>query len=225
MSYLHLHLNLGREKHTNGIISRAGSQNANLNIVEESGVSAETRDIGDCTRTVGEVVGEAGLCAGREAAEVLCQDGSGYCREEGKDGWELHDYSCLFLFELEFCAGSCLDGLGMRMRRGGSKEWEREEVIYFSTSRYCIVVSVSDGHMARLLLDAYSGKTRHERRGSMPLYHASSDVLRISGHSPDLAGTNCKQLQFRTLQSFVQADTFWWDEPLQGRSTSPILRL
>jgi hypothetical protein len=59
MSYLHLHLNLGRGKHTNGIISRAGSQNANLNIVEESGVSAETR-------------GEAGLCAGREAVEVLC---------------------------------------------------------------------------------------------------------------------------------------------------------
>ena len=72
MSYLHLHLNLGRGKHTNGIISGAGSQNANLNIVEESGVSAETRDIGDRTRAVGEVVGEAGLCAGREAAEVLC---------------------------------------------------------------------------------------------------------------------------------------------------------
>jgi hypothetical protein len=111
------------------------------------------------------------------------------------------------------------------MGKGRSKERERKEVIYFSTSRCCIVVSISDRHMARLLLDAYSGETRHEPWGYMPLYHASSDVLRISGHSPDLAGTNCKKLQFRSLQSFVQADTFWWEEPLQGRSTSPILRL
>jgi len=76
---------------------------------------------------------------------------------------------CLFLFELGLCVGSCLDGWGMRMGRGGSKERERKEVIYFSTSRCCIVVSISDRHMARLLLDAYSGETRHERRGYMPL--------------------------------------------------------
>jgi hypothetical protein len=37
----------------------------------------------------------------------------------------------------------------MKMGRGGSKKGERREVIYFSTSRCCIVVSISDRHMAR----------------------------------------------------------------------------
>ena len=78
-------------KHTNGIICRAGTQNTKLHILKVSAVTAETRDVGACTGAVDQVVSEACLCAGREAAEVdLCEGGGGSEAEEGEDGWELH---------------------------------------------------------------------------------------------------------------------------------------
>ncbi len=76
-------------KLTNSIVSRAICQHTNLHVSKEDAISAETCDIRIGASGIGKVVGEAGLCAGWEAGEVLCKDCGSCYREEGEH-WELH---------------------------------------------------------------------------------------------------------------------------------------